>query len=86
MLLNDYSQGRTIEELTASYQKVQDDFTVYSTIAGVLIGLVIGLKLINLSLKRTRKEYEIVYSNCIACGKCFDYCPQNRKLNMEYNS
>lgn len=81
-----YSQGRTIEELTASYQKVQDDFTVYSTIAGVLIGLVIGLKLINLSLKRTRKEYEIVYSNCIACGKCFDYCPQNRKMNMEYNS
>lgn len=74
-----YSQGRTIEELTASYQQVQDDFALYGTIAGALIGLVIGLKLINLSLKRTRKEYEIDYTNCIACGKCFDYCPQNRK-------
>ena len=73
-----YSQGRTIEELTASYQQVQDDFKVYGTIAGALIGLVVGLKLINLSLKRTRKEYEIDYGNCIACGKCFEYCPQNR--------
>ena len=73
-----YSQGRTIEDLTASYQQVQDDFKVYGTIAGALIGLVIGLKLINLSLKRTRKEYEISYGNCIACGKCFEYCPQNR--------
>lgn len=74
-----YSQGRTIEDLTASYQQVQDDFKVYGTIAGALIGLVVGLKLINLSLKRTRKEYEISYGNCIACGKCFEYCPQNRK-------
>ena len=73
-----YSQGRTIEDLTASYQQVQDDFKVYGTMAGTLIGLVVGLKLINLSLKRTRKEYEIDYSNCIACGKCFDYCPQNK--------
>lgn len=73
-----YSQGRTIEDLTASYQQVQRDFKVYGTIAGTLIGLVIGLKLINLSLKRTRKEYEIDYRNCIACGKCFEYCPQNR--------
>ncbi|MBO7419013.1 MAG: 4Fe-4S binding protein [Bacteroidaceae bacterium] len=78
-----YSQGRTIEELTASYQQVQDDFKVYGTIAGALMGLVVGLKLINLSLKRTRKEYEIAYGNCIACAKCFEYCPQNKILRTK---
>ena len=68
------------------------DFTrdvLFKDVPRIIIALIIlwiGLKLINLSLKRTRKEYEIVYSNCIACGKCFDYCPQNRKMNMEYNS
>ncbi len=75
-----YGQGRTIEELTASYEAVQADFLFYSTIAGALIGLVVGLVLIELSVKRTRKEYEIDYSACIACGKCFNYCPQNKKV------
>ena len=72
-----YQLGKELDSF--NYQQVQDDFKVYGTIAGALIGLMVGLKLINLSLKRTRKEYEISYGNCIACGKCFEYCPQNRK-------
>ena len=51
-----YAQGRTVEELQQSNDAVQADFRLYGTIVGALIGLVIGLKLINLSVRRTRKE------------------------------
>jgi ferredoxin len=73
-----YGQGGSVEELTQRFDAIQADFKFYSTIAGALIGLVIGLSLIGLSVKRTRKEYEIDHSNCIACGRCFGYCPQNK--------
>lgn len=72
-----YGQGNTIEDLTEKYEKVQADFRLYATIAGALIGLVIGITLIGLSVKRTRKQYEIDHADCVACGRCFSYCPQN---------
>lgn len=74
-----HEMGRSVEELAAKVEAIQHDFSIYSYIIGALIGLVIGMKLINLSVKRTRKTYEIDHSACVACGKCFDYCPQNRK-------
>jgi polyferredoxin len=73
-----YGQGGTVEELTERYDIVQADFKFYGTFAGALIGLVIGLTLINLSVKRTRKLYEIDHVNCVDCGRCFSYCPQNK--------
>jgi len=72
-----YGQGETIEELTDKYEIIQTDFKIYSTIAGALIGFVIGITLIGLSVKRTRSQYEIDNSDCVACGRCFSYCPQN---------
>ncbi|MDH6358478.1 4Fe-4S binding protein [Parabacteroides sp. PF5-9] len=72
-----YGQGKSIEELTQKYESIQDDFKLYSTIAGGFIGLVIGMALIGLSLKRTRKLYEIDHAACVDCGRCFSYCPQN---------
>jgi ferredoxin len=73
-----YGQGGAVEELTQRYDGVQAEFKFYSTIAGALIGLVVGLSLIGLSLKRTRREYEIDQADCVACGRCFGYCPQNK--------
>lgn len=73
-----YSQGRNLAELEASKEGVLKQFRLYSTLAGILIGLVIGLKLLEMSLKRGRKEYEIDYAHCVGCAKCFDYCPQNK--------
>lgn len=73
-----YGQGRSVDELKARVETIQADYRRYSTIAGGLIGLVIGITLIGLSTKRTRKEYEIEHADCVACGKCFGYCPQNK--------
>ncbi|MDR0349388.1 MAG: 4Fe-4S binding protein [Tannerella sp.] len=72
-----YGQGGTIEELTAEYETIQTGFKLYSTVAGAFIGLVIGITLIGLSVKRMRQQYEIDPAACIGCGRCFSYCPQN---------
>ena len=72
-----YGQGKTVEELAAQVAGIKKEFRIYSGITGAFIGLVIALILISLSTKRTRKSYEIDYANCVSCGRCFKYCPQN---------
>jgi formate hydrogenlyase subunit 6/NADH:ubiquinone oxidoreductase subunit I len=81
-----YGQGGTFEELSRRSENLRKDFKRYAAIAGALMGAVIGLTLISLSLKRTRKTYEIDDAACINCGKCFDYCPQNRIHSKPENS
>jgi ferredoxin len=50
-----------------------------SALAGWLlggwVGLVVGLKLISLSIRRARTDYEPDRGACFACGRCFEYCP-----------
>jgi Fe-S-cluster-containing hydrogenase component 2 len=75
-----YGHGRTVEELAAQVAGIEKDFRIYSGIIGAFIGLVIALTLINLSVKRTRKLYEIDDADCVGCGRCFSYCPQNQKI------
>ena len=72
-----YGQERTVEELAAQVEEIKKDFRIWSEITGAFFGLVIALTLINLSVKRTRKLYGIDYANCVGCGRCFGYCPQN---------
>lgn len=74
-----HEMGSSVEELSAKVEDIKSQFSLYAYLVGALIGFVIGMKLINLSVKRTRKTYEIDHSACVACGKCFDYCPQNKK-------
>jgi NAD-dependent dihydropyrimidine dehydrogenase PreA subunit len=67
----------TVEMLSIQVAEIKKDFRLYSRLIGAFFGLVIGLTLIGLSTKRTRKFYEIEDENCVACGRCFGYCPQN---------
>ncbi len=73
------AMGGKVEELKAEVDEIKHQYSVYSYMVGALIGFVIGFKLLKLSLKRTRKTYEISSSKCTMCGKCFNYCPQNLK-------
>ena len=79
-----YGQGRSVEEITALYEAKITEYRFWCTIAGALMGLVIGLALIRLSVKRSRKQYEINHANCVACGQCFNYCPQNKQMNESH--
>ena len=72
-----YGKERTVEELAAQVAEIKKDFRIYSGITGAFFGLIIALTLINLSVKRTRKLYEVDEANCVGCGRCFSYCPQN---------
>lgn len=73
------AMGGSTEELAQRIDVVKNRFWWLAHMAGALIGFVIGCKLIQLSTKRTRKTYEIEHAQCVACGRCFNYCPQNRK-------
>ena len=72
--------GGDMEELKAKVDNVRRDYTFYAYLAGALIGFIIGFKLLKLSLKRSRKTYEVSSARCTMCGKCFNYCPQNLNL------
>lgn len=74
-----HALGGDMEELKEKVDAVRSDYMVYAHLAGALIGFVIGFKLLKLSLKRSRKTFEISMARCTMCGKCFNYCPQNLK-------
>lgn len=48
-------------------------------ILGGLLGLAIGLKLVRLTVWRQRADYEADRRHCLACGRCFLYCPQEHQ-------
>ncbi|MDR2584692.1 MAG: 4Fe-4S binding protein [Prevotellaceae bacterium] len=74
-----WGREQTLEELAVRVEEVQKGFRIWSIIIGAFFGLVIALKLIHLSTKRGRKVYDISSAECVGCGRCFSYCPQNQK-------
>jgi len=76
---------KTVADLFEVSEIVKADFRRKSRVIGGFLGLVIGLTLIGLSTKRTRKTYSIDDANCICCGRCFSYCPQNVARHVERN-
>ena len=45
-------------------------------IFGAWVGLVMGVKLISLSVRQTRTDFEPDRGACLACARCFESCPQ----------
>lgn len=70
--------GRSVEELYAQTMSIQSSMRLGSWILGGFVGLVIGLKLIRHCVRRPRTDYEADRAQCLACGRCFEYCPRER--------
>jgi ferredoxin len=70
--------GRSVEELYAETVSIQSAMRRGSWILGGFLGLVIGLKLIMHCVRRPRTDYEAEKGQCLACGRCFEYCPRER--------
>ena len=70
--------GRSVEELYAETASIQFAVGRGSWILGGFLGLVIGLKLIMHCVRRPRTDYQADKAQCLACGRCFEYCPRER--------
>ena len=70
--------GRPAEDLYREAEGLRKRFASAGGLLGAWVGLVIGLKLIQLSRRRRRTEYVADRSRCVSCGRCFWYCPKEQ--------
>jgi len=63
------------EELVTEANGIRHKFKIGTWIFGAWIGAVVGLKLIGLGLQRRRTDYEPARGQCVACARCFEFCP-----------
>ena len=75
--------GKDIKELYAEALDIQARFVLGGWLSGGFVGLVITLKLIGLSLRRHRIDYEADRAGCLACGRCFEYCPKEHSKRKQ---
>ena len=73
---------RPAQELYVEASAVTHRILWACRLAGAFVGLVIGLKLVAACVSRRRKEYVADRAACLACGRCFDYCPVERARRL----
>jgi ferredoxin len=74
--------GRPSQDLYDEAGRISDKFAVGSIAFGAFVGFVIGGKLLALSVRRRRTDYEADRASCFACGRCYEYCPkEHERLN-----
>ncbi len=69
------ASGKPREELFQEAVSIQEKFRLGGWFLGGFIGLILGLKLLNLSVLRRQLEYDVDTGTCLSCGRCFAYCP-----------
>ncbi len=69
---------RPAEEIYAEALSLHRQFAYAGGALGAWVGLVVGVKLIHLSIRRRRVEYQPDKANCVSCGRCFWYCPEEQ--------
>jgi len=81
-----YATHRPPGELYAEAAAVQASFVRGGWLFGGWVGLVIGIKLVHLSIRRTRTDFEPDPGTCVSCGRCFAYCPVERQRFKQHGS
>jgi len=71
--------GTPPEELFTVARQLQHRNIRAGRWAGLWVGLVIGLKLLALTVRRQRPDYEADQTRCVACARCYRYCPEELK-------
>jgi ferredoxin len=54
---------------------IRRQFEIGGWLFGAWVGLVLGVKLIRLSIRPSRTDYEPDRAACVACARCFETCP-----------
>lgn len=71
--------GKPSGELYAQATDIRRRFALGGTLLGGYLGLVVGGKLVALSVRRRRTEYEADRASCFACGRCYRHCPKEHE-------
>jgi polyferredoxin len=74
-----YASGESREKLYADAGALERRIGRGTVLFGLWVGLVILIKLIHLSIRRRRDDYEADPAACVSCGRCFAYCPIERE-------
>ncbi len=74
--------GRPPGELYAEARQILTQMRFGGGLFGGWVGLVIGGQLIAHSVRRRRTEYQPDRGACVACGRCFWYCPSGRETEL----
>jgi len=69
------SLGKPTEVLLEEAKVIQGRFKTGGWFLGGFLGLIFGIKLINLSVRKKQIEYTANNGTCLSCARCFDYCP-----------
>ena len=67
--------GESSADLYGRADAVKHRFAVGSALVGVWMGLVIGVKLVQFSVRRQRTDYTAHPGACVACARCYRSCP-----------
>lgn len=69
---------RDSESLHAEAGQIIRRFQAGTLAAGVYVALVVAGGLVRQSISRRREDYEADRASCLACGRCFAYCPREQ--------
>src|SRR6185295_17222113 len=69
-----YETSTTYESLMAQADRIKQKVRNGSGILGAFIGLVVSFKLLALSIRRKRTDYEPNRGDCYSCARCSDAC------------
>jgi polyferredoxin len=67
--------GRPANDLYRQAHDLRSRFGGLAVWLGAWTGLVVSVKLINLSIRRKRTDYQPDRSRCVSCARCYWYCP-----------
>ena len=79
------ASGKPVSELKAQAKAIRLKFKIGMGVVGGVLGLIVGCKLMSLSMRRKRDGYEPDRANCLSCGRCFEYCPVEREQRTHRN-
>jgi polyferredoxin len=73
-----YESPMALETLLKNGDDLRDRIKTGSMVLGAWVGLVIACKLLHLSVKRKRTDYEPDRGDCYSCARCSDACSVGR--------
>ena len=68
-----------LAELHGEALEIQRRFVRGAAVFGGFVGLSIMLRLLTVSVWRRRSDYEADAGRCLACARCFAYCPEEQE-------